>query len=93
MKDNEKFKDITLDGIAQMVARGFASVEKRFTSLEARFDALDERLEKIESRLEGAHNRIDVIADMVRPIEQLVPLITKDFYKRFVDVEEKVKHL
>ena len=56
-------------------------------------EILDKRVEEIESRLKGAHDRIDGIADMVRPIEQLVPLITKDFYNRFREVEEKVKHL
>ena len=55
--------------------------------------ALELRVRSVGRRLAGAHNRIDAVADMVRPIEQLVPLIEKDFYKRFVEVEEKVKHL
>ena len=63
------------------------------TEFKEAMDDIAERFEALESKVTGAHNRIDEVYETVQPVKQLIPLITKDFYKRFVDLEEKVKHL
>ncbi len=63
------------------------------TEFKDSMDDIAKRFEALESKVTGAHNRIDKVYETVQPVEQLIPLITKDFYKRFVEVEEKVKDL
>ena len=58
--------------------------------LEERFRTIEARFEKIEAQLAGTNNRIDALADAVAPVQKLIPLITDDFYKRFVALEAKV---
>ncbi len=45
-------KEITLDDLALMIAKGFDSVDKRFERVDKRFERVDEHFEKIEKRLD-----------------------------------------
>ena len=62
------------------------------TEFKESMDDIAERFEALESKVTGAHNRIDEVYETVQPVKQLIPLITKDFYKRFLEVEEIVKN-
>ncbi len=63
-------KMVTIDKLAQMIARGFEDQEKRFThtlneilqSLNERMDFLESKLDFLESKLDGINNRLDDLA-------------------------------
>ena len=53
-------KEITVDDLARMIAKGFSAVDERFDRLEARMDRFEGRMDGFEKRtdaLEVSHDR------------------------------------
>lgn len=80
MKNDNDFKKITLEELAQMMASGFASM------------ATKDDIEKLDNRLNGFENRLDDIAVKLAPMEQLTKLLTQNVLERLSAVENKVLH-
>ena len=45
-EEKDEFSDVTLDGLARMVASGFLGVNDRIDGLDSRIDVLEEKVEK-----------------------------------------------
>lgn len=58
-------KKVTIDSLAQMVARGFDSMDKRFDSMDKRFDQVEGRLDKVEGRIDKVEERFDRIENLL----------------------------
>ena len=58
-KKTQKKKNMTIDGLAVIVAKGFDAVDKRFDAVDKRFDSLEERL---TNKINGLDQRIDDLA-------------------------------
>ena len=61
-------KNITIEDLARMVAKGFAETTKK-REMDLRFDKVDKRFDKIEDRLENIEKLL--IAQHQRRIEKL----------------------
>ena len=59
---------MTLDKLAQMVASGFESVEKRFESIEQRM-ATKEDLHRLEQKVSRLDLRVEEVHDIVTGLE------------------------
>ena len=65
----KKSKNITLDGLARMVAKGFEETAKE-KDMMARFDEVNERLDKIEKILFWEYkSRIEKLEDDVKELQ------------------------
>ena len=73
MKKGTKNKEITMDQLAIMVAKGFERVDKRFDEVDKRFDKVEKRMDDIDyrlSKIEGNHERrIDILEDKIAVIK------------------------
>jgi len=58
-KKTQKKKNMTIDGLAVIVAKGFDAVDKRFDAVDKRFDAVDKRFDSLEERLTNKINGLD----------------------------------
>jgi len=74
-----KKKNITIDGLARMVQRGFletakkVEVNKNFDEVNKRFDKVEDRLERIEKLLIAEHRRrIEKLETDVRELKDLL---------------------
>ncbi|MFH1894356.1 MAG: hypothetical protein ABH813_00400 [Patescibacteria group bacterium] len=72
-------KNITIEDLARMVAKGFAETAKkkeadlRFNKVDKRFDKIDERLENIEKLLIVQHQRrIEKLESDVKELRELL---------------------
>ena len=63
-------KEITLDDLALMVAKGFGQVDKRFEQVDKRFGQIEKRLGNIEADL---NKKVDKFThnDLVYRVEKL----------------------
>src|SRR5262245_60266238 len=98
--NNQEFKDITLDELARMVARGFAETATK-AEMNQRFDAVDARLDAVESDLAIVKSDVASLTDEMakRPTrEELLQEVQKlnygvelnDLRTRLERVEEKL---
>ena len=69
-------KKITIEDLAVITAKGFASVDERFNSLEKRmgerFEKVDERFDKLEFMVGGHGRRLDKAEDNVRILKTAI---------------------
>lgn len=61
-------KNITLDDLAGMVARGFVSIENRMAAKEDILQ-INDRLDNIETRLDSVETRLDSVEQRLERIE------------------------
>jgi hypothetical protein len=85
-------KDITIDDLAAMIAKGFDDIGGRFNGVDKRFDKVDKRFDKIEKDMklmkldiEDVRLRLDNVAHRFE-LEEM----RKMFDKRMRAVENKV---
>jgi hypothetical protein len=65
-------KNITIDELARMVAKGFVETAK-MTEVNLRFDKIDGRLDKIEKLILADHKlRIERLEDEVKYLKELL---------------------
>ena len=77
MKKGTKGKEITIDELAMMVAKGFERLENKmdgkFNDVDKRFNKIDERLDDIDyrlSKIEGNHERrIDILEERMATVK------------------------
>lgn len=66
-------KNITLDDLAGMVARGFVSIENRIAidlgEVNKRLDNIEIRLDSVETRLDSVETRLDSVEQRLERIE------------------------
>lgn len=74
-----KKKNITIDDLAGMIAKGFletakkSEVDKRFDEVDKRFDKVEDRLETIEKLLIAQHQRrIEKLEADVKELRELL---------------------
>jgi tetrahydromethanopterin S-methyltransferase subunit G len=61
MKKGAKNKEITIDELAIMVAKGFERIDKRFDGIDNKFNQVDKRFDKVEERLDDINYRLSKI--------------------------------
>ena len=88
-------KQITSDTLAIMVAKGFASQDKRFDQVDKRFEKVDERFEKVDERFEQVDRRFAHVEASLSIIQRDVEEIQRDMiYKDEVeDLMARVKYV
>jgi len=88
-KKDLKKKEVTINDLAVMVAKGFSNVDKRIDGLEERMDKFEDRVgkfeEKMDYRLNSLSNRIDASIDNRVTIQQYEVLVA-----RVNKIEDKV---
>ncbi len=62
---------ITIDKLAQMVAKGFGSVDKRFDSIEKRLDSHESILKITNLRIDGIESDIKDIKNNIKSVTDL----------------------
>ena len=82
MKKGTKKKEVTIDGLAIMVQRGFEStalkidMDEGFVRVDKRLDIIDKRLDRNENILIRAHeNRIERLEDELRIVKTHLKLV------------------
>jgi len=85
-KNNENFKDVTLEDVARMIADGFSDINERmatkkemregFEEVDKRFEEVDKRFDEVDRKL-GAHmtdvrEQTDSLAYRTKRLEQTV---------------------
>lgn len=67
-----KGKNVTIDDLARMVAKGFEETAKR-KEVNARFDVVESRLERIEKLVLADHKRrIEKLEEEVKELRELL---------------------
>lgn len=77
MKKGSKHKEITIDELAIMVAKGFEHLESKmdgkFKEVDKKFDKVNERLDDIDyrlSKIEGNHERrLDILEERMATVK------------------------
>jgi len=70
MKKN-KPKKVTIDGLALMVGKGFAGVDRNFKVIDKNFKAVNKRFDRIENILLEKHSEeIKSLKDRVKVLEE-----------------------
>jgi|GEM_PF-2638555 len=80
-------KEISLEKLAQMIAKGFEQVDKRFEQVDKKFKQIDKRLGGIEVRLNGLE--IDVRELRKNQLEYVHWLELRGLEKRVSRLEAK----
>ncbi|MFA5933920.1 MAG: hypothetical protein WC795_01700 [Candidatus Paceibacterota bacterium] len=62
----KKKKEMTIEDLAGMVAKGFIGVDSRLDKVDSRLDKVDSRLDKVESRLDKVESRLTDVEESVR---------------------------
>jgi hypothetical protein len=70
MKKSGKKKNVTLESLAGMVAKGFENVDNRFDGFEKRFNVLEEGQEQIKLKLDNVAYRFELV-ELQRRVERL----------------------
>ena len=83
-KDIAQIIHTEVDGLAQIVAKGFDDVDNRFKQVDKRFEQVDKRFDHVEKRLDSHDQKFDHLIARVDLIERDVSFIRQ----RFVDREE-----
>lgn len=90
-------KEITIDELAVMVARGFGDVSKRFDEVDKRFDRIEFKIDKIEKRVVKIEKDIAWIKEILekhttslRDLEQ-ERIFTLSYVKRLEKEIDKIK--
>jgi predicted nuclease with TOPRIM domain len=78
-------KEITIDDLATMIAKGFNEVDDRFNKVDKRFDKLEKDVKLIKLDVEDVKLRLDNVAHRFE-LEEM----KKMFDKRMRAVENKV---
>ena len=60
MKTSKK-KNITIDDLAGMVARGFSNMDEKFAEIDKKFEHVEERFEEIDKKFEHVEERFVAI--------------------------------
>lgn len=97
MKQDNK-NGTTLDGLATMVARGFANMvtkdefNNRSNDVDRRFDDVDRRFDKVDVRLDDLERKVDKVDFRVDQVHGILDQGEKDFLnlRKRVQVLEKV---
>jgi archaellum component FlaC len=91
MKKSTK-KETTLDDLAMMVAKGFASQDKRIDKLEEkmdkRFEQVDKRFEQVDQRFAHVDARFDRVEKDLQEVRSV--LVARD---EIDDLSARVKYL
>jgi len=100
MKKTDVKKEISLDDLALMVAKGFAGMDKRFELIDERFEQIDTRFDKINEHFEQIKNETHELSEIGRATrrdvleigDRFVPRMELDnLLGRFNKLEEKVR--
>ena len=84
-----KAKNITIDDLALMVSKGFASMDKRFDEIDERFDRVEGRLDNLEKGFEEMKEELFYIrAELNKKTDNFSH---KDLELRLEKLEEKFK--
>lgn len=75
MKKKEQKKKITLDGLAMMVGKGFAEMDKRFEGVEKRFEGVDKRFDEFKIYVD---KRFDIIENELFAMGEVLKLLRED---------------
>ena len=68
-----KKKNITIDGLAIMIQKGFNGVDLRFDKVDKRFDGVEDKLERIEKLVLADHKRrIEKLESEVKELKELL---------------------
>jgi DNA anti-recombination protein RmuC len=82
-------KEITIDDLAQMVAKGFDGVDENFGKVYERFEKVDEKFEKIDERFEKIEDILERMdREMVKKYDLEYLLSKHD--KRITHLEESL---
>ncbi len=76
MKKTSSKKEVSVNDLAIMVAKGFESVNQRFDQIDTRFAKIDLRFEKIE-------NKMDVLDENLKATRREILDIGDRFVPRF----------
>lgn len=64
--ETREFIKAEIEGLAQIVKKGFDGVYEHFEDIDKRFDAVDERFESVDERFDTLEKRLSVKIDGVR---------------------------
>ncbi|HBB56978.1 TPA: hypothetical protein DEW47_03885 [Patescibacteria group bacterium] len=105
-KKGQLKKEVTIDDLALMVAKGFEEthkimderfkrVDERFEQIDRRFDQIDARFEGIDARFERVDEKMDHINARLSYIERDVSEIRQHLVYRheFDDLMSRVKYM
>ncbi len=92
MKKKVAKKNMSIDDLAIMVARGFDSIDEKFEKVDQKFEKIDERLEKIDNRIKELDTNIKATrGDILNLGEKFVPYYMFDQLSKRVSLLEKNK--
>lgn len=63
--NNETKKEITIDELAMMVAKGFNAMDEKFNAVDEKFNAMDEKLNAMDEKL------TTIQADMNKKVDRV----------------------
>ena len=84
-KDSSK-KEITINELARMGARGFSDMAERFDRLEYRMDALEKRMDALEKRMDALEKRMDALEESGRSLRS-------EMCQRFDKIDSEIKEV
>ncbi len=84
-----KENGITLDDLANMVAKGFESVDKRFESMEERFESMEGKLGSMEKRMATKED----LARLEHRVEEIHDIVTVLAEGEIPDLQRRVRIL
>jgi len=59
MKNTSPRKEITIDDLALMVAKGFDDISGKITHMDTKIDTMDQRIDTLDQRIDTMDQRID----------------------------------
>lgn len=65
-----KNNKVTLEDLANMVAKGFDGVDKRFDGVDKRFDRIEHDLTDVKQRLGKVEFQVDEVYDILKRFEE-----------------------
>ena len=69
--ETREFIKAEIEGLAQIVKKGFDGVVEGLNNVDERLDALEGRVDGLDQRVQGLNNRIDTFVDHERRITRL----------------------
>ena len=93
MKKSVKKKEMSIDDLAVMVAKGFSSVDERFNEVDKRFNEVDNRFDKVEQRLNDVEDAVKATRqDVLKVGDKFVPRYEFDMLlSRVSRIEQKIE--
>ena len=82
---NKSKKEMTIDDLALMVAKGFNEVHEMFSKVDKKFDKVDERFDGVESNLVKIRGDISSLGDKYVSRFEFEKLLV-----RFIHLEQKL---